>query len=510
MNNLLEIKSMNVVSDDKNKEILLEDIDFVIEEPRLVSLMGDSGSGKSLLAYAIMSKESEYKAKKNYQAFCFNGKEIENNYEKDISYIPQEPLSSLNPVINILKHFEIHARGDVSNKDDLRKKVVKLLVEVGFNDIGNLLASYPHELSGGMAQRILIALALQNNPKILIADEATSSLDAVNEKLILDLLSKISKERGLTILIITHDSRIAVNYCSDHYQIRKKRLLRFQSVQEVDKVYDEYQAILREEKIPINDRLDANNSKNEIINMNKIFFKFTESAEWTIKNLDILIKKGEALGLIGLSGSGKSTISKLITKLLNPNSGEILFKRSPIDMIKRKDYAKNVQIVFQDLFGSLNPKRSIKDILLDSFEINDLAQGAKSFDKAEKIRLDSIKMGLPPEVLDKYPMSLSGGQRQKVLILKAILSEPEFIIFDEPMSSLDIKSQSEIILIIKELMKSSNLTVLFITHDFRLIKNLCDKVMVLSDAKIVEMGLTSQVFNNPQHAETKKLLQVVK
>ncbi len=119
-------------------------------------------------------------------------------------------------------------------------------------------------------------------------------------------------------------------------------------------------------------------------------------------------------------------------------------------------------------------------------------------------------MGLPPEVLDKYPMSLSGGQRQKVLILKAILSEPEFIIFDEPMSSLDIKSQSEIILIIKELMKSSNLTVLFITHDFRLIKNLCDKVMVLSDAKIVEMGLTSQVFNNPQHAETKKLLQVVK
>jgi len=507
MDNLLEIKSMNVISDDKNKEIFLEDIDLVIEEPKLISLMGDSGSGKSLLAYAIMSKENEYRARKNYQTFCFNGKKIENNYEKNISYIPQEPLSSLNPVINIFKHFEIHARDDVSNKDDLKKKIVKLLVEVGFNDVENLLGSYPHELSGGMAQRILIALALQNDPKILIADEATSSLDAVNEKLILDLLSKISKERGLTILIITHDSRIAVNYCSDHYQIRKKKLLRFQSAQEVDKAYDKHQAILREEKSPTNDYLDANDSKNEIINMNKIFFKFTESAEWTIKNLDILINKGEALGLIGLSGSGKSTISKLITKLLSPNSGEILFKRNPIAMIKRKDYARNVQIVFQDLFGSLNPKRSIRDILLDSFEIN---QGDKSFNKVEKIRLDSIKMGLPPEVLDKYPMSLSGGQRQKVLILKAILSEPEFIIFDEPMSSLDIKSQSEIIIIIKELMKSSNLTVLFITHDFRLIKNLCDKVMVLSGAEIVEMGITSQVFNNPKHTETKKLLQVVK
>jgi ABC-type dipeptide/oligopeptide/nickel transport system ATPase subunit len=159
------------------------------------------------------------------------------------------------------------------------------------------------------------------------------------------------------------------------------------------------------------------------------------------------------------------------------------------------------------LFGSLNPKRLIKDILLDSLEIGDQN---KSIDKLERIKKNLLKVGLSSEILGKYPLNLSGGQRQKVLILKAILSEPQFIIFDEPMSSLDIKSQSEIILIIKKLMKSSNLTILFITHDFRLIKNLCDKVVVLSDGQIVETGQTGEVFNHPVHIETKKLLQVVK
>ena len=506
MNELLEIKSMNLISNDEHKEIFLEDVDFIIKESNLISLMGDSGSGKSLFAYAIMSKENEYQVKKDYEVFSFNGNDIRPGYEKNISYVPQEPLSSLNPVINISKHFEINARG-IFNKDSLRKKITKLLVEVGFSDIQSLLTKYPHELSGGMAQRVLIALALQSNPNILIADEATSSLDAVSEKLILDLLSTISTNRGLAILVITHDPRIALNYCSEHYQIRDKKLLKFNSTNEVGELYERYQKILGEKQLLPSDKLDADDNKIEIINLNKIFFKFGKSNNWVIKNLNISIHTGEALGLIGLSGSGKSTISKLITRLLNPNLGQIFFKESPINEIKRKNYAKKVQIVFQDLFGSLNPKRLIKDILLDSLEIS---EENKSIDKLARIKKDFVKVGLSPEILERYPSNLSGGQRQKVLILKAILSEPKFIIFDEPMSSLDIKSQSEIILIIKELIKSSNLTILFITHDFRLIKNLCDKVVVLSDGHIVEMGQTREVFSYPKHIETKKLLQVVK
>lgn len=506
MSKLLEIQSMNLISNDEHEEMFLESVDFTIKESKLISLMGDSGSGKSLFAYAIMSKEKEYRIKKDYRLFSFNGIDIRPGYEKNISYVPQEPLSSLNPVIDIFKHFKINDRKTL-NKNSLRKQITKLLVEAGFSDIEDLLTKYPHELSGGMAQRVLIALALQSNPNLLIADEATSSLDAVNAKLILDLLLRISKKRRLAVLVITHDPRIALNYCSEHYQIRDRRLVKFDSADEVKKLYKDYQNIIGEEQFLRSVEFHTDDYKIEIVNLNKIFFKFEKSHRWIIKNLNILIHRGEALGLIGLSGSGKSTISKLITRLLNPTSGQIFFEENPINEIKRKKYAEKVQIVFQDLFGSLNPKRLIKDILLDSLEIGDQN---KSIDKLERIKKNLLKVGLSSEILGKYPLNLSGGQRQKVLILKAILSEPQFIIFDEPMSSLDIKSQSEIILIIKKLMKSSNLTILFITHDFRLIKNLCDKVVVLSDGQIVETGQTGEVFNHPAHIETKKLLQVVK
>ena len=504
MTNLLEIKSIKITSKNNNSEVLLKDSDFTIEKGKVVSIVGQSGTGKSLFAYAIMGKEFIYNAKKEYKIFKYKGNEVDDRHERNISYIPQEPLSSLNPVLTIFQHFEINLK-IIDKNLDIKDYAKRLLDEVGFDKIDELLKKYPHELSGGMAQRVLIALSLENNPEMIIADEATSSLDAVIEKLILDLLAQISKDRELTILIITHDPRIVSNYCDECYQIKDSLLSKLDNVFQINKLHEKNKLSIEKDNQSMSKRNPK--PKVELIQLSKLFFKFETTKHWVLQELNLSINRGEAVGLIGLSGSGKSTISKLITKLLLPNKGQVLFEGETVDLITRKDYAKKVQIVFQDLFGSLNPKKRIKNILLDSFW-NDKEHSTT--EKINKINDSLLKVGLNEDILDKNASNLSGGQRQKILILRAVLSNPEFIVFDEPMSSLDLKSQLEIIRIIKNLIKNNNLTMLFITHDFRLIQDLCDKVFVLSNGSIVEKGSTIEVFKNPQHDETKRLLQVVK
>ena len=352
-----------------------------------------------------------------------------------------------------------------------------------------------------MAQRILIALALQNNPNVLVADEATSSLDAVNEKIILDLLVRISNSRGLSVLVITHDLRIAKNYCDDHYLVQNKTLINLSNNELVD--------LESKAKHQIFNGLDIDKSK-EILKVKDLSFGFNDNDN-ILKKVDFKIYQGEILGLVGLSGSGKSTLTKVLMKIYSPKKGTCTLLEKNLKEYTHKSYASNIQIVFQDLYGSLNPKRKILDILLDSFLIREQTKSlSKDINYPEEIDFYLEELGLNKDILLRFPKSLSGGQRQKVLILKALLVKPRVIIFDEPMSSLDLKSQNEILSIIKSLYLEHKITILFITHDYRLVQSICNRVMVLSEGTIVEEGETSKVFTNPLNSATKKILEVVK
>jgi ABC-type glutathione transport system ATPase component len=511
MDNVIKIKSMNIFLGPDLTNPILKNVDFEIASPTMVSIMGESGVGKSLFGFSLLSKEELYGATKDYNLFKCGNNVVADVPIEHFSYVPQEPLSSLNPVISIFKHFDLNQREN-SGAIDLMKESSGLLAEVGFTDPNYILSMFPHELSGGMAQRVLIALALQNNPKILIADEATSSLDAVNEKIILDLLSKISKTRHLTILLITHDSRIAKSYCSVHYFIKNNKLnlikpMDFESFHELSGHK------INQSSLPFS----IQNDSTEVVEVKNLSFGFSKNKN-ILKNVNFKINQGEVLGLIGLSGSGKSTITKVLMKLYEAENGSCFLFGKDIGQYSTKSYASFVQIVFQDLYGSLNPKRKILNILLDSFLVNKNSAipcstqktSSEIGDSESKISIYLEKVGLNINILNRYPSSLSGGQRQKVLILKALLANPKLIIFDEPMSSLDINSQNEIIKIIKSLYLEGNITILFITHDYRLIQALCNRVMVLSDGEIVEDGKTSEVFVNPIHKATKKILEVVK
>jgi microcin C transport system ATP-binding protein len=428
----------------------------------------------------------------------------------------QEPMTSLNPLHTVEKQIsEVLFLHEGLNKQQARNRVIELLELVKIHDPSERLESYPHQLSGGQRQRIMIAMALANKPDLLIADEPTTAVDVTVQAQLLELLQSLQKKLGMAILLITHDLRVVSKMASRVYVMKQGEIVESGTVDDTfSRPKHEYTRMLIDSKPSgCPDPIDA--AAKEIVRVKNLrvwfpikrgFFRKTIGHIKAVDEISFSIKAGETLGLVGESGSGKSSLGMACLRLIDSN-GEIILSSQHIAHLnqrKLKPYRKDVQIVFQDPFGSLSPRMTIGQIISEGLELHGIAQTPPMLNQIIEKALEEV--GLSAEMKNRYPHEFSGGQRQRISIARAIALKPKFIVLDEPTSALDLSIQAQIIKLLRDLQKKYAISYLFISHDLNVVKALSHRVMVMKDGQIVEEGQVDQIFDKPTNDYTKTLL----
>ena len=528
MDNLLKINNLSVSFHIENKvSSAVKNISLDVAKGEALGFVGESGSGKSVTALSVLKLLPYPKAfhptgqifYKNKNILKLSEEELQKIRGNNISMIFQEPMTSLNPLHNIKKQITevlfLHKR--LSNKE-AEDKATELLDLVGFQDGKNRLKDYPHQLSGGQKQRVMIAMALANDPDLLIADEPTTALDVTIQAQILNLLKKLQTKLKMSLIIITHDLTIVRNIADRVVVMTDGKIVESGKTKLIfSKPKHSYtKKLLASEPKgkPIKTK-----SKNPLLStkdlkvwypIKKGFLKRTTGFIKAVNKVNINVFEGQTLGIVGESGSGKTTLGMAILRLIK-SEGEINFFQkkkklgiNKFDFKQMKPLRSEIQIVFQDPFGSLSPRMSIKEIIGEGLEIhkNDLTQKDR-----ENLILDTLrKVELGTTILNRYPHEFSGGQRQRIAIARAIVLKPRFLILDEPTSALDLSVQSQIVNLLKKLQKENNLGYVFISHDLRVVQSLAHQLIFLKNGKVVESGNSNQIFKLPKQKYTKQLI----
>ena len=525
MNDLLSIKNLFLSIDSENEEEILKDVSFNIKESEVVSLIGESGSGKSLTALSIIRLlEKSCKIKKgkiyflNKDILSIEEKEMREIRKNDISMIFQEPMRSLNPVMNIYDQLK-EAYLDIKNIN-IKNEIIDNLISVGIVDAKRVINLYPHQLSGGMKQRVMIAMAIACKPKLLIADEPTTSLDVTIQKQVLDLLLELKDRLNMAILFITHDLAVASQISDKIVVMQNGKVVENSNAKKFfSNPENSYSKTLLRSSVYLRKTTNIINQddKNVLCIKNlKVYFPESnnlfgrnKSYVKAVDDISILIKSGTTHAIVGESGSGKSTIAKAIMGLVKPTSGsiEILNKDISMGQSSKRDFRKYYQMIFQDPFSSLNPRMRIGAIIREGlcFLKPEISNG--SIDGILKDVLD--KVGLKFDSLNKYPHQFSGGQRQRIAIARVLVLEPKLLICDEPTSSLDVTVQKQVLDLLIEIQNKTKISYLFISHDIKLISSISETMSVMYKGKIVESGKTSDIINNTKNEYTRKLLKSV-
>ena len=497
---------------------------FHIGKGETVALVGESGSGKSVSALSIMRLLPYPAASHPGGEILFEGRDLLKAGETEmqkvrgnrISIIFQEPMTSLNPLHSIEKQVGEVLRVHRGLDDGaVRTRVVELLRKVGIRDPETRLGDYPHQLSGGQRQRVMIAMALANEPDLLIADEPTTALDVTIQAQILELLADLKKEFGLSMLLITHDLGIVRRMSDRVYVMRHGEIVEEGATE----------AVFVEPKHPYTKHLIESEPKGRASPAPKISPVLVETDNlkvWfpikrgllrktvdhikAVDGVSLKLREGDTLGVVGESGSGKTTLGLALLRLIS-SEGPIVYCGRRIDGLGSKEMRplrKEMQIVFQDPYGSLSPRLSVSQIIEEGLQI--LSPELTYEQRRERVRQSLKEVGLDPESLDRYPHEFSGGQRQRIAIARATVLEPKFIMLDEPTSALDQSVQAQIVDLLRELQKKRGLGYLFISHDLKVVRALCNEVIVMRNGKVVETGTAEAIFAAPKEDYTKALL----
>jgi len=526
MNKLLSVKDLCLTIKSKENQKVLKNISFDIHKSEIVSLIGESGSGKSLTALSIirlLEKSCKIKSGKiiflNKNILSLEERDMRDIRKEDISMIFQEPMRSLNPVMSIFE--QLRESYPKKNKIDIKKNIISDLVSVGINDADRVINLYPHQLSGGMKQRVMIAMAIACKPKLLIADEPTTSLDVTIQKQVLDLLVELREKLNMAILFITHDLAVASQVSDKIIVLKDGKIIEENNAKEFFKLpKNSYSKSLLESSV-YNRQFFNNqfNSENDILSVQnlkvfyqekKSFFGNNSSLLKAVDDVSLSIKPGMTHAIAGESGSGKTTIAKAIMGLTNITSGKIKICDKDILNMNNSEirsFRKNYQMIFQDPFSSLNPRMRIGAIIKEGLcflkpEIDNRTINSILEDVIDKV-------GLSIDSLNKYPHQFSGGQRQRIAIARVLVLNPKLLICDEPTSSLDVTVQKQVLDLLLNIQEKTKISYLFISHDIKLISNFSDTISIMHKGRIVEHGITSDIINNSKNSYTKKLLKSV-
>ncbi|MBN1113214.1 MAG: ABC transporter ATP-binding protein [Bacteroidales bacterium] len=552
---LLSVKNLNICFGEKS---VLKDFSYELKRGQVLGIVGESGSGKTLSSLALLKllpKNAQVKSgesmffdsftEKYVDLITLSESEIRKYRGRHISMIFQEPMSSLNPSkkcgIQVTEMIQLHL--SLSSKQ-ARQKVLDLFEEVKLPSPEEVFNKYPYELSGGQQQRVMIAMAISCEPQILIADEPTTALDVTIQKEILLLLKSLQQKLGISIIFISHDLDVVSSIATDILVLRNGKIMEHGTAQHImnnaqsdytkglvackpnrkfraiplptvadfiNKVDLELNIEKAEDRNKRHSKIYANKPILTIRNMNlwfgkSSFFGKSVNRKQILTGVNFELYKGETLGLVGESGSGKTTIGRSLMNLLNYSADEFTIGNRNISDYSLKELRRKVQIVFQDPYSSLNPKKTVGNAIMEPLIVH--TNKNKEQCKVEVLELLE-RVGLPKESFGKYPHEFSGGQRQRIGIARSLILKPEILICDESVSALDVSVQAQILNILTELKQKFELTYVFISHDMSVVKYFSDRIMVLNSGSVEEIKEADALFNAPATDYTKKLISSI-